>query len=203
MKSCLSIRVTRIAVVSAMTPWLLALSCAASMAYQSCHHCSSMPAHCATLNLQMTLMILTCRYYTGRKYACWGIGQLRYILGGHGMETSGGQSFMVGYGETAPTHIPNPAASCAASITDCASPISTAQPYLTTAANPHVLYGALVAGPSQQDSFTDDRTGLDTLISLEYNGGLSAALAIAAGQDWGICSERAGLLDQVGAHGGQ
>ena len=34
-------------------------------------------------------------YYRGRKYACWGILQLRYILGGKSGKTSGGQSFMV------------------------------------------------------------------------------------------------------------
>lgn len=35
------------------------------------------------------------KYYQGRKYACWGILQLRYILGGKDGETAGGQSFMV------------------------------------------------------------------------------------------------------------
>ena len=34
-------------------------------------------------------------YYKGRVYACWGISQLRYILGGAHGETAGGQSFMV------------------------------------------------------------------------------------------------------------
>ena len=91
-----------------------------------------------------------------------------------------------------------PASECPL-IHHCAVQDSSAQ-YLSASANPHVLYGALVAGPSSDDSFTDDRTGSQTGISLEYNGGLSGALALAAGQAWSICQERAGFFDQIGVH---
>ena len=66
--------------------------------------------------------------------------------------------------------------------------------------NPYVLYGALVAGPLGDDTFADERGNPQTGVSLEYNGGFSGALAMAAAQDWGICLERSGLFDQIGVH---
>lgn len=106
----------------------------------------------------------------------------------------------VGFGKTAPTHIPNPAASCPDSVTNCNAPIGSSQEFASSAPNPHTLYGALVAGPGSDDSYDDARASAYNRISIEYNGGLSAALAIAHGRDWSVCDERNGFFDQVGAH---
>ena len=59
------------------------------------------------------------RYYTGRKYACWGITQLRYALG---WDKNAGRSFVVGFGQDPPSRIPDPAATCPASVTPCNAP---------------------------------------------------------------------------------
>lgn len=51
-----------------------------------------------------------------------------------------------------------------------------------------------------RDSFTDVRSAADTSVSVEYNGGISGALAMLASRDWTeTCEGRPGLLDRVGA----
>ncbi|KAK9805406.1 hypothetical protein WJX73_001936 [Symbiochloris irregularis] len=140
------------------------------------------------------------QYYTGRQYSCWGITQLRYILGGQHGTSTGGRSFMVGYGTNPPLQSQNPAASCPGTDTNCNSPKATSAVYASSLPNPNILYGALVAGPGEDDSYTDVRSAANSAVNIEYSGGLSAALAIAAGGDWSVCSERNGLFDEVGAH---
>ena len=109
-------------------------------------------------------------------------------------------SSQVGYGSNPPLRAANPAASCPSSLTTCDASITDSAEYQSTAANPNVLYGALVAGPDGSDRYADERTNPDNSVSIDYNGGLSAALALAAGRDWSVCDERSGLFDQVGAH---
>ena len=106
----------------------------------------------------------------------------------------------VGYGANPPLRAANPAASCPASLTNCNSPIGSSEVYTSSEPNPHVLYGALVAGPDGNDNYDDVRTSAFNDVNIEYNGGLSAALAIAAGHDWSVCDERNGFFDQIGVH---
>ena len=106
----------------------------------------------------------------------------------------------VGFGADAPTRIPNPAATCASTTRVCNAPIGASAEFASPDPNPHVLFGALVAGPDANDNHQDVRDSSGNAISIEYNGGLSAALALAAGRDWSVCDERNGFFDQVGAH---
>lgn len=106
----------------------------------------------------------------------------------------------MGYGANPPTRVPNPAASCPETLSPCNSPIGSSDVYSSLSPNQHVLYGALVAGPDSTDRYEDRRTARNNAISIEFNGGLSGALAIAAGKDWSVCDERAGFFNQIGVH---
>ena len=68
--------------------------------------------------------------------------QVQYMLG------SSGRSYVVGLGDSPPTHIPSPAASCPAAVQPCAGALRTSAQYLSPGPNPHVLAGALVSGPA-------------------------------------------------------
>ena len=74
--------------------------------------------------------------------------------------------------------------------------ISSAE-YLATSVNPHVLNGALVAGPGD-GSYVDSRTNTDNAVSIEYNSAFMGAVAVLANNDWDICWKRNGILDQTG-----
>ncbi|CAL8470909.1 g10451 [Coccomyxa elongata] len=74
--------------------------------------------------------------------ACWARRQVQYILG-----SSGRPSYMVGWGNNPPAHIPNPAASCPTSVQPCAGFLASSPQYSSPDANPHVLVGAVVSGP--------------------------------------------------------
>ena len=44
--------------------------------------------------------------------------------------------------------------------------------------NPHVLYGALVGGPGQNDDYTDKRTDyVHNEVAVDYNAGFQSAVA--------------------------
>ena len=78
---------------------------------------------------------------------CWARKQIAYMLG------DSGQSFVVGFGK-APEKVPHRAASCP----EPGDEICTWQTgYLSSDPNPHLLYGALVGGPTKDDGFYDDR----------------------------------------------
>ena len=102
------------------------------------------------------------------------------------------QSYVVGFGDYAlfPTHR---GASCASSVINCSGLVPSSTEYLSTSANPHVLYGALVAGPGNK-AYLDARTSSDNAVSIEFNSALSGALAILADGDWEFCSRRSGLV---------
>lgn len=91
--------------------------------------------------------------------------QINYILG----ENPPRRSYMVGFGTNPPV---NPHHRGAHGSTDGSMdyPVS----------NMHILYGAMVGGPSQPNdfAFADDRSDLLTNeVALDYNAGLSGALA--------------------------
>jgi len=48
----------------------------------------------------------------------------------------------------------------------------------TDGPNPHVLYGALVGGPGQNDQYTDRRTDyVSNEVACDYNAGFQSAVA--------------------------
>ncbi|CAK8692881.1 unnamed protein product [Clavelina lepadiformis] len=48
----------------------------------------------------------------------------------------------------------------------------------SSAPNPYMLYGALIAGPSRDDSYTDDRGDfVSNEVATDYNAGFQGALA--------------------------
>lgn len=126
--------------------------------------------------------------------ACWARGQLRYALG------ATGRSFMVGWGPQPPLRPASPAASCPASVQPCNGSRAASAQFRSAAPNPHVLSGALVAGPGPGDEYADERGAAGSDVALEYNGGWAGALALAAAQrDWAAaCDARPGLLPALG-----
>lgn len=125
------------------------------------------------------------------KYGCWARRQVQYMAG---VGTS--QSYVVGYGDkqTYPMFPTHRGASCASSVTNCSGLVTSSTQFLSTSANPHVLNGALVAGPGE-DAYIDARTNSDNTVSIEYNSALSGALAILADGDWEFCSRRSSLVN--------
>lgn len=121
--------------------------------------------------------------------------QLRYALG------APGRSFVVGWGPAPPLRPASPAASCPAAEQPCNGSRADSAAFASPNPNPHVLAGALVAGPGSGDAYADERSAAGARIALEFNGGLSGALALAAAQrDWGAaCDARPGLLGALGA----
>jgi hypothetical protein len=94
------------------------------------------------------------------------IRQIRYILGDNPRHSS----YVVGFGANPPVRPHHRAASGVTDVTD-PSP------------NRHVLYGALVGGPSAPDDFAyvDDRSNYITNeVALDYNAGFTGALAALA-----------------------
>ncbi|KAK9806714.1 hypothetical protein WJX72_000352 [[Myrmecia] bisecta] len=114
-------------------------------------------------------------------YQCFAQAQIRYAAG------DSGQSFIVGFGNNPPTHATHRAASCPYPQ-DGPCDVDT---YRGKQPNAHVLYGALVGGPLQDDSFLDARTNfLTDQVGLDFNAGLTGAAAamLMPGQpDWSYC----------------
>ena len=71
--------------------------------------------------------------------------------------------------------------------------------YNSVAPNPHILTGALVSGPTMDDVYADLRSAANSEVSLEFNSGFTGALAMLAGQDYGLCDHRQGVFEVIGA----
>ncbi|KAG5554094.1 hypothetical protein RHGRI_011835 [Rhododendron griersonianum] len=73
-------------------------------------------------------------------------------------------SYVVGYGQTYPVHVHHRGASIA-SVSVLHSSVGCLQGYDTwyrrPKANPNVIHGALVGGPTKNDNFSDDRTNFE------------------------------------------
>ena len=95
--------------------------------------------------------------------------QIDYMLG------DSGQSFVVGFGKKYPRQPHHKASACPSPPAQCSwetfKDISRA--------NPHLLLGALVGGPSAPDDYyKDDRTDyVMAEVTLDYNAGFQSAVA--------------------------
>ena len=101
----------------------------------------------------------------GHVYHAFAKRQINYILG----ENPPRRSYMVGFG-TNPPQSPHHRGAHGSTDGSIDYPIN----------NAHILYGAMVGGPSQPNdfAFADDRSDLLTNeVALDYNAGLSGALA--------------------------
>nr|AXQ39832.1 beta-1,4-endoglucanase [Diploptera punctata] len=93
--------------------------------------------------------------------------QIDYMLG------DAGRSFVVGYGEDPPTHANHRSSDCpdAPDVCDWTT-------YASTDPNAHVLTGALIGGPDENDTYVDDREDYQkNAVATNYNAGFQSALA--------------------------
>ncbi|KXZ42667.1 hypothetical protein GPECTOR_126g523 [Gonium pectorale] len=101
---------------------------------------------------------------------CWAWGQISYLLGAN----SANQAYVVGLtqadglptGVSSPTRPRHRASSCSGGP-GCSGPQADSRT---------VLAGALVGGPSWDDSFANDRDDIGSAVSIEYNAGFNGAL---------------------------
>lgn len=107
--------------------------------------------------------------------------QIDYILGNNPNK----MSYVVGYGTRYPTRVHHRGASIPSNVGSRGC--ITADKYRDTKSpNPHVLVGAMVAGPDSKDRFVDDRNNYNfTEPTIAGNALLSAALISLSGGDTG------------------
>jgi endoglucanase len=98
-----------------------------------------------------------------QRYFDFGKAQIDYILGANPQQ----QSYIVGFGANPPQN-PHHRGAHGSWSNNIELPAN----------NRHTLYGALVGGPDQNDSFRDDRRDfVRTEVALDYNAGLTGAIA--------------------------
>nr|AIT11911.1 endo-beta-1,4-glucanase [Parasesarma erythrodactyla] len=99
----------------------------------------------------------------------WAKGQIDYLLG-----TSTGRSFVVGYDSSSPERPHHRSSSCPDIPEACDGNWAMTQ----SGPNPQTLYGALVGGPAQDGSYTDDRNDyVKNEVACDYNAAFTGALA--------------------------
>ncbi|KAJ9580331.1 hypothetical protein L9F63_004011, partial [Diploptera punctata] len=93
--------------------------------------------------------------------------QIDYMLG------DAGRSYVVGYGVNPPSHEHHRSSSCPDAPATC-----DWDNYNSEDPNPHVLYGALVGGPYEDDDYEDIRSDyVRNEVACDYNAGFQSALA--------------------------
>ncbi|XP_069943484.1 uncharacterized protein [Cherax quadricarinatus] len=94
--------------------------------------------------------------------------QINILLG------DSGHSFVVGYGVNPPQRPHHRSSSCPWPPADCTDGWAQQQP----GPNPHVLFGALVGGPSEDGTYSDDRNDyVHNEVACDYNAAFTGALA--------------------------
>lgn len=121
-------------------------------------------------------------------YKCWGMGQVRMLLG------DAGASRVVGMDATSPTRTQDRAAACPAWPATC----NRVSAFLSPEPDHYQLWGALVRGPvANTDTFVDDRSSQDSQVGIENNAGWTGALAAAVQVPqgtWDRCLQYNGML---------
>jgi hypothetical protein len=100
--------------------------------------------------------------YVVQNMECFALQQVTYALGGR---RGKGRSFIVGLGFNPPTKPQHRQASCASGVFKC----SVSNALAAAGPNPHVIKGAVVAGPDSDDGFADDRSSEQSRVSVAYN----------------------------------
>lgn len=114
-----------------------------------------------------------------KRYECWARSQIKYVLG-----DGTGSSFVTGSGNNPPTHSHHRGSSCPVNGT-CGFDI-----FNDPSPNPNTLFGALVGGPGNDDSYVDVRTDyVKNEVAVDYNSGFTGALAALAANPftWNQC----------------
>ena len=119
-------------------------------------------------------------------YRCWGLSQVRYMLG------DSSRSLVVGQGHNAPERTQDRSASCPERPGVCNRVTS----YLSPDPDTYELTGALVHGAALSDDYVDERTNDASMVGIENNAGFTGALAGAAllpGGMWEVCLQQFGI----------
>jgi hypothetical protein len=108
---------------------------------------------------------------SAKVYRCWGLSQVRYMLG------DSGQSLVVGYGKAPPKRTQDRAAACPAKPQVCNRVTGLLSPDPDT----YSLDGALVYGSGFNDDFVDVRSGDSNRVGVENNAGFAGERGSAGG----------------------
>ncbi|RMZ57138.1 hypothetical protein APUTEX25_003595 [Auxenochlorella protothecoides] len=122
-------------------------------------------------------------------YRCWGLAQVRYVLG------DSGRSLTVGVGKNPPTRTQDRDAACPEAPQVCNRVTGLLSPEEDT----HVLEGSLVYGSGRSDDFADVRDSTATRVGIESNAGYIGALAGVSQLDdgmWELCLQKFGIYRQ-------
>ena len=93
--------------------------------------------------------------------------QIHYMLG------DSGRSFVVGFGHNPPQRPHHSSSSCPSAPMKC-----DWRNFDDPKPNAHVLKGALVGGPDENDNYEDDRTNYEmNEVTTDYNAGFQSAVA--------------------------
>ncbi|GBF97197.1 hypothetical protein Rsub_10058 [Raphidocelis subcapitata] len=123
---------------------------------------------------------------------CFALGQITYMLGG---QVGRNRGYLTGFGPRAPLAPRQMASSCPPGSRGRSPPACSVPALLGGDPNPSPLAGALVAGPGEDDSYTDARAAPGAGVGVHYNAPLLAALA-------GLLQSNAGPGQCQGAGGG-
>ncbi|XP_069105272.1 uncharacterized protein [Argopecten irradians] len=104
------------------------------------------------------------------KYRTWAESQIHYMIGGNNDEFS----YVIGFGNDFPRNPHHASSSCPLSSQPCGWDFynDLSQP------NHHILLGALVGGPGNNDEYEDRRTDyVKNEVTCDYNAGFQSAVA--------------------------
>ncbi|CAL5226752.1 g9605 [Coccomyxa viridis] len=127
------------------------------------------------------------------RYSCWARSQMKYILG------DSGRSYVVGFGNDPPTHAHHRGASCPPETGGLGSNVPTCDysDFSVATADPNIIYGALLGGPAQDDSYMDSRSNYQqNEPAVDYNSGFTGVLAYLTGSpdSWDQCVARGDVV---------
>ncbi|XP_056021966.1 uncharacterized protein LOC130054902 isoform X1 [Ostrea edulis] len=102
-------------------------------------------------------------------YKTWAMSQIHYMVG----DNNKNFSYVIGYGSSYPLRPHHSGSSCSPAPAPC-----NWNTFKSKDPNPNILYGALVGGPDQNDSYVDERDNFKTNeVTCDYNAGFQSAVA--------------------------
>jgi len=119
-------------------------------------------------------------------YRCWGLSQMRYMLG------DAGRSMVVGVGTNPPKRTQDRNAACPEPPATC----NRVTGLLSPDPDAYDLLGALIQGPGDSDDYLDIRNNDASRVGIENNAGFTGALAASVllpeGM-WEVCLQQYGI----------